>query len=76
MDETKESQGVHMSEADTGGHAFDQVSLTTPRLLLRPFREADAEALFAIFSDPQVMRYMNRGPPHATLAVTTPQPAT
>jgi len=43
-------------------HAFDQVRLETPRLLLRPLREDDAEALFAIFSDPEVMRYMNRGP--------------
>ncbi|MFI8580476.1 Putative ribosomal N-acetyltransferase YdaF [Pseudomonas sp. THAF187a] len=35
------------------------VHLTTPRLLLRPLEAADAPALFAIFSDPQVMQYWN-----------------
>jgi RimJ/RimL family protein N-acetyltransferase len=45
----------------TPRHAFDQVRLVTPRLVLRPFVESDAEALFAIFSDPAVMRYMNSG---------------
>jgi RimJ/RimL family protein N-acetyltransferase len=51
-----------VSEVAIGRHAFDRVRLETPRLLLRPFREADAGALFAMFSDPAVMRYMNRGP--------------
>jgi RimJ/RimL family protein N-acetyltransferase len=37
--------------------AFDQVTLRTQRLLLRPLREADAPALFSIFSDARVMRY-------------------
>ena len=36
---------------------FDQLTLTTRRLLLRPLREADAPELFAIFSDPLVTRY-------------------
>ena len=36
--------------------------LRTPRLLLRPLREADAPALFAIFSDPGVMRYWSTPP--------------
>jgi len=42
--------------------AFDQLTLTTPRLLLRPLRDVDAPALFAIFSDPQVMRYWSAPP--------------
>ena len=36
---------------------FDQLTLATRRLLLRPLRDADAPALFAIFSDPKVTRY-------------------
>ena len=36
--------------------------LTTPRLLLRPLREDDAAALFAVFSDPAVMRYWSTAP--------------
>jgi ribosomal-protein-alanine N-acetyltransferase len=36
---------------------FDQVTLRTERLLLRPLREADASELFSVFSDPRVMRY-------------------
>ena len=36
--------------------------LHTPRLLLRPLREDDAAALFAIFSDAVAMRYWS-GPP-------------
>ncbi len=42
--------------------AFDQVTLQTARLVLRPLRESDAPALFAIFSDPQVMRYWSTPP--------------
>ncbi|MBH3339287.1 GNAT family N-acetyltransferase [Pseudomonas mendocina] len=38
------------------------VTLTTPRLVLRPLQAADAPALFAIFSDPQVMQYWNTPP--------------
>lgn len=38
------------------------VTLTTPRLVLRPLQAADAAALFAIFSDPQVMQYWNTPP--------------
>lgn len=40
--------------------AFDHVTLRTDRLLLRPMREADAAALFAIFSDPRTTRYLSR----------------
>jgi RimJ/RimL family protein N-acetyltransferase len=32
--------------------------LETPRLLLRPFTESDAEHLFALDGDPEVMRYI------------------
>ena len=39
----------------------------TPRLLVRPFTEDDAEALFAILSDPEVMRCIE---PPFTLAQT------
>jgi ribosomal-protein-alanine N-acetyltransferase len=42
--------------------AFNTIELHTARLLLRPFREGDEEALFAIYSDPQVSRYLPRGP--------------
>jgi len=42
------------------------VSLTTARLLLRPLHCGDAETLFSIFSDPEVMRYFNT-PPWASL---------
>lgn len=38
-------------------HAFEQVTLTTQRLLLRPLRADDAAALFAIFSDARIMQY-------------------
>ncbi len=41
---------------------LDQVSLHTQRLLLRPLGKADAPALFAIFSDPGVMRYWSSPP--------------
>ena len=41
--------------------------LTTPtlrsaRLLLRPFTEADTDAIFAVFSNPRVMRYWDSPP--------------
>ena len=41
---------------------FDQVILETERLRLRPFAAADDEALFAMFSDPRVMRYWSSPP--------------
>ncbi len=40
--------------------------LDTPRLRLRTFREEDAAPLFAMMSDPEVMRYWNT-PPWTTL---------
>ena len=41
---------------------FDTVTLTTARLSLRPLVPSDAEALFAVYSDPQVMRYWSTAP--------------
>jgi RimJ/RimL family protein N-acetyltransferase len=40
--------------------SFDQTELRTPRLRLRPLRDADAPGLFAMFSDPRVTRYLSR----------------
>jgi len=48
---------------------FRNLPLHTDRLLLRPLRETDAEALFAIFSDARVMRYWS------TPAWTSHEPA-
>ena len=41
---------------------FSQLILTTERLRLRPLVASDAAALFAIFSDPRVMRYWSSAP--------------
>ena len=41
---------------------FSTVRLATPRLVLRPLETTDAPALFALFSDPVVMRYWSRSP--------------
>lgn len=41
---------------------FPQLSLPTERLLLHPLRESDATAIFAIRSDPLVMRYHSSAP--------------
>jgi len=43
-------------------HAFDTLTLDTPRLHMRPLRAADAEALFRMHADPQVMRYWSTPP--------------
>lgn len=40
---------------------FADVRFDTPRLMLRPFRHADAADLFAMYSDPQVFRYIPIG---------------
>jgi RimJ/RimL family protein N-acetyltransferase len=40
--------------------SFAQTALRTERLHLRPLREADAAALFAIFGDARVVRYLSR----------------
>ncbi len=41
---------------------LEAITLQTRRLVLRPLVEQDATALFAIFSDPQVMRYWSSAP--------------
>lgn len=41
---------------------FDDVTLRTERLVLRPLAEDDAEAMFAVFSHPDVMRYWSSPP--------------
>jgi [ribosomal protein S5]-alanine N-acetyltransferase len=41
--------------------AFADLRLETTRLLLRPFRHADAADLFAVYSDPEVFRYIPIG---------------
>lgn len=41
---------------------FAELFIETPRLLLRPLQDGDADALFAIFSDPAVMRYWSSPP--------------
>jgi ribosomal-protein-alanine N-acetyltransferase len=47
--------------------AFDDIRLTTSRLTLRPLRDDDASALFAIYSDPRIMRFWS-SPPWASVA--------
>lgn len=42
--------------------AFDSIRLVTPRLVLRQHVPGDAAALFAMHSDPQVMRYWSTPP--------------
>jgi RimJ/RimL family protein N-acetyltransferase len=46
------------------------VELTTTRLHLRPFTAADHEAIHAVYSDPEVMRYVGHGA-HRVMADTT-----
>lgn len=41
---------------------FDITELATERLLLRPLAPPDAAALFAVFSNPEVMRYWSSPP--------------
>ena len=48
--------------------SFDQTVLRTERLRLRPLCEGDAPALFAIFSDVRVARYLS-GPAWPSLDV-------
>jgi RimJ/RimL family protein N-acetyltransferase len=42
---------------------MDMITLETPRLLLRPFREEDLDAYAAMCADPDVMRYIGEGRP-------------
>lgn len=41
--------------------SFADVRLETPRLVLRPFRHADAADLFAVYADPKVFHYIPIG---------------
>jgi ribosomal-protein-alanine N-acetyltransferase len=41
--------------------SYSDVRLETPRLVLRPFRHADAADLYAMYSDPQVFRHIPIG---------------
>ncbi|MES2760380.1 MAG: GNAT family protein [Pseudomonadota bacterium] len=41
---------------------FETTTFGTARLLLRPLKADDAADLFAVFSDPEVMRYWSSGP--------------
>jgi len=41
---------------------FSHLILTTHRLRLRPLQTSDSEAMFAIYSDPEVMRYWSTPP--------------
>jgi [ribosomal protein S5]-alanine N-acetyltransferase len=45
------------------------MELTTARLHLRPFTEADGAAIHAVYADPDVMRYVGHGA-HRTMAET------
>ena len=42
--------------------SFDNVTLRTPRLLLRPLQASDTQALFDVHSDATVMQYSNTAP--------------
>jgi len=44
------------------GMVLPTPTLHTPRLRLRPFAEADADALYALHSNPQVLRYWDSPP--------------
>ncbi len=41
--------------------SFADLRFETPRLVLRPFRHADAADLFAVYSDPEVFRHVPIG---------------
>lgn len=45
---------------------FDKLPLRTDRLLMRPLRPDDLEAIYAIFSDPLVMKYWSSPPWNST----------
>ena len=53
-------RGPAVQRYHPGMTSFDKVTLRTKRLVLRPFGEGDAEALFAIYRDPEVCRYLPR----------------
>src|SRR5215208_4775483 len=63
--------GQRRSRPRRAGRARDdpRVEVTTSRLHLRPFTAADHEAIHAVYSDPEVMRYVGHGA-HRTMAET------
>ena len=48
---------ISLGSAEHAVRTFTELSLRTQRLILRPPVLGDADALFAIFSDPETMRY-------------------
>ena len=48
-----------------------RVFLETEQLVLRPFTDADADGLFALDNDPDVMRFINGGRPVSREAIHT-----
>lgn len=46
-----------------------RIFLETPRLVLRAFTDADADLLFALDNDPDVMRFINGGLPTSRQAI-------
>ncbi|MEU6320549.1 GNAT family N-acetyltransferase [Streptomyces sp. NPDC047009] len=48
-----------------------QIFLETERLVLRPFTDADADHLFALDNDPDVMHFINGGKPASREAIRT-----
>jgi [ribosomal protein S5]-alanine N-acetyltransferase len=59
----------HMFASAADGYAAGVERLETPRLHLRPFTPADVDAIHAVYSDPEVMRWVGTGP-LATRAAT------
>jgi RimJ/RimL family protein N-acetyltransferase len=57
-----EAQETSMFTTTAATRQFDRLTLLTARLALRPLQEADAAALFDVFSDPRVMRYWSSPP--------------
>ncbi len=47
----------------------DNLTIRTTRLVLRPLKRDDAEALFAVFRDAEAMRFWS-SPPHGSRLVT------
>ncbi len=46
---------------------MDPITLSTPRLILRPWRDADVDAFAAMFGDPAVMEFLMPAPDRAAI---------
>lgn len=46
---------------------MEATTLTTPRLTLRPWRDADVDAFAAMFGDPKVMEFLPAPPDRAAI---------